>query len=157
MEAEPNSGARETVTRWAAERVLVTALPLLLLSTNCGNTPPAATTPVEPSARVAAPAESVGMATYYARRFHGRMTASGIQFDQNDMVAAHPTYPFGTIVRVTNLQNGRSVNVRIVDRGPAPAARRRGVVIDVSRAAAESLDFIEAGRSRVRGEQLSSQ
>ena len=157
MAAEPNHRARGTQTRWAAARVLSTALPLVLLSTNCGNTPPAATIPVEPSARAAVPGESVGTATYYARRFHGRMTASGIPFDQNDMVAAHPTYPFGAVVRVTNLQNGRSVNVRIVDRGPAPAARRRGVVIDVSRAAAESLDFIEAGRSRVRVEHLSSE
>jgi rare lipoprotein A len=84
------------------------------------------------------------------------MTASGIRFDQNAMVAAHPTLPFGTVVRVTNLENGRSVNVRIVDRGPTPSARQTGVIIDLSRAAAESLDFIETGRSRVRVEQRSS-
>jgi rare lipoprotein A len=157
MGAEPNPGARETASRWAAERVLLVALPLLLVSTDCGNTPPAATAPVAPVARASARAESVGIATYYARRFHGRITASGIPLDQNDMVAAHPTYPFGSIVRVTNLGNGRSVNVRIVDRGPAAGPRRSGVIIDLSRAAAESLDFIEAGRSRVRVEQLSTE
>jgi rare lipoprotein A len=140
-----------------AERLVVTALPLVLLSTDCGNATAPASIAVESRGRVSARAESVGIATYYARRFHGRITASGIEFDQNDMVAAHPTFPFGTVVRVTNLRNGRSVNVRIVDRGPAAGARRRGVIIDLSRAAAESLDFIEAGRSRVRVEQLSSE
>jgi rare lipoprotein A len=133
------------------------ALLLVLLSagaTACGNTTPA---PVESSGQGSARAESVGTATYYARRFHGGTTASGVPFDQNAMMAAHPTYPFGTAVRVTSLENGRSVDVRIVDRGPAPGARRRGVIIDVSRAAAESLGFIAAGRSRVRLEQLSSE
>ena len=159
MEAEPNPGARRNVSRWRAERVTWTALPLLLLSTastHCGNPAAEPVATVEPLAHVSAPEESVGIATYYARRFHGRTTASGIRFDQNDMVAAHPTYPFGTVVRVTSLGNGRSVNVRVVDRGPAPRARQRGVIIDLSRAAAESLDFIEAGQSRVRLTPLSS-
>jgi rare lipoprotein A len=66
------------------------------------------------------------------------------------MIAAHPVYPFGTVVRVTNLSNQQSVDVRIVDRGPTRAARKRGVIIDVSRAAAESLGFMEDGRARVR-------
>jgi rare lipoprotein A len=138
------------VSRSAAERVLLTALPLLLISTvaaDCGNPAPAPRAPVE------SPAPAEGIATYYARSLDGQITASGIRFDQNAMVAAHPTLPFGTVVRVTNLENGRSVNVRIVDRGPAPGARQSGVIIDLSRAAAESLDFIEAGRSRVRVEQ----
>ena len=70
----------------------------------------------------------------------------------NAMVAAHPTYPFGTIVRVTNLQNGRSVRVRIVDRGPTAGPRAAGVIIDVSRRAAQALGFIREGRTRVRVE-----
>jgi rare lipoprotein A len=70
------------------------------------------------------------------------------------MVAAHPSYPFGTLVRVTNLKNGRSVRVRIVDRGPARGPRDDGVIIDLSRAAAEALDFVREGRTRVRVEVL---
>ena len=95
-----------------------------------------------------------GLASYYADRFDGRTTASGSVFDNDLLVAAHPSYPFGSVVRVTNLQNQRSVDVRIVDRGPAPAIRERGVIIDVSRAAAQRLDFLTAGRTRVRVEVL---
>jgi rare lipoprotein A len=95
-----------------------------------------------------------GLASYYAREFHGRITASGIRFDMNAMVAAHPRYPFGTVVRVTNLANGRSTSVRIVDRGPAPQLRADGIVIDLSRRAAEALRFIQRGRARVRLEVL---
>lgn len=91
-----------------------------------------------------------GFATYYANLLDGRRTASGTIFDNDDLVAAHPHYPFGTLVRVTNLRNGRSVTVTVVDRGPVRRARASGVIIDLSRAAAEELDFIEAGRTRVR-------
>jgi rare lipoprotein A len=96
-----------------------------------------------------------GPATFYADKFEGRRTASGIPFRQNQMVAAHRGYPFGTILRVTNLRNDRSVNVRVVDRGPF--ARPRGAerpVIDVSTRAARQLDFIDAGRAQVRIEVL---
>ena len=62
-----------------------------------------------------------GLATFYGEEFHGKTTASGVRFDMQAMVAAHPTYPFGTLVRVTNLANGRAVQVRIVDRGLAAA------------------------------------
>jgi rare lipoprotein A len=95
-------------------------------------------------------AAGYGLASYYGADFHGRTTASGIRFDMNAMVAAHPTYPFGTIVRVTNLHNGRSVRVRIVDRGPAAGPQAAGVIIDLSRRAADALGFIQAGRTRVR-------
>ena len=106
--------------------------------------------PPEGKGKRRASAGTVGLATYYARSLDGRMTASGVRFDSDEMVAGHPTYPFGTVVRVTNLRNGRSAKVRIVDRGPARGARRSGVIVDVSRAAAECLDFIRAGRTRVR-------
>jgi rare lipoprotein A len=98
----------------------------------------------------------VGLASYYARHFDGRTTASGRRFDNDAMLAGHPTYPFGTVVRVTNLRNRRAVNVRIVDRGPARGPRADGVIIDVSRAAAEALGFIRAGRTRVRVDVLRS-
>jgi len=95
-----------------------------------------------------------GLATYYGKEFHGRKTASGIRFDMNAMVAAHPSYPFGTRLRVTNLANGRSTSVRIVDRGPGPQLRANGIIIDLSRRAAEVLGFIEQGRARIRLEVL---
>ena len=91
-----------------------------------------------------------GLASYYGKEFHGRKTASGIRFDMNAMVAAHPSYPFGTRLRVTNLANGRSTSVRIVDRGPAPQLQASGIIIDLSRKAAEVLGFIQQGRARVR-------
>lgn len=95
-----------------------------------------------------------GMASYFGPEFHGRTMASGGRFDMNAMGAAHPSYPFGTLVRVTNLRNGRSVRVRIVDRGPAPRLRADGVIIDLSRGAAQRLGYIRQGRAPVRVEVL---
>jgi rare lipoprotein A len=95
-----------------------------------------------------------GLASYYGKEFHSRITASGTRFDMNAMVAAHPSYPFGTLLRVTNLTNGRSTKVRILDRGPAPQPQADGIVIDLSRRAAEVLGFIRQGRARVRLEVL---
>jgi rare lipoprotein A len=95
-----------------------------------------------------------GLASYYGPGFEGKQTASGIAFDKTAMVAAHPTYPFGTVVRVTNLANQRQVLVRVVDRGPAKGPRAQGVVIDVSSGAAANLGFVRQGRTRVRLEVL---
>jgi rare lipoprotein A len=91
-----------------------------------------------------------GLASYYGPGFEGKRTASGIVFDKTAMVAAHPTYPFGTVVRVTNLANRKQVVVRVVDRGPAKGPRAQGVLIDVSSGAAETLGFVRQGRTRVR-------
>jgi rare lipoprotein A len=96
------------------------------------------------------PRPQEGWATFYTRRRAGRRTASGERYDPRALVAAHPTLPFGTRVRVTRLETGKSVIVRVIDRGPAKAERRRGDIIDLSRAAAESLAFTRAGRTRVR-------
>jgi rare lipoprotein A len=95
-----------------------------------------------------------GLASYYGPGFHGKTTASGAPFDMHAMVAAHPTYPFGTIVRVTNLTNQRAVDVRVLDRGPAKGPQADGVLIDLSYAAAQALGFIRQGRTRVRLEVL---
>lgn len=96
-----------------------------------------------------------GEATFYADKFEGRRTASGIPFRQNQMVAAHRAYPFGTILRVTNTRNDRSVTVRVVDRGPfGSSAKARATVLDLSRRAAEQLDYISAGRTPVKVEVL---
>jgi peptidoglycan lytic transglycosylase len=87
-----------------------------------------------------------GVASYYGRRFHGRLTANGERFNMNAMTAAHKTLPFGTRVRVTNPRNGRSVTVRINDRGPFI----RGRTIDLSRGAAERIGMIASGHARVK-------
>jgi rare lipoprotein A len=76
-----------------------------------------------------------GIASWYGKQFHGRKTANGERFDMDALTAAHPKLPFGSWVRVRNLVNGRSVDVRINDRGPH--IKRR--VIDLSRAAARAL------------------
>src|SRR5262245_40472146 len=96
-----------------------------------------------------------GQATYYADFFDGRRTASGIVFRNSRMYAAHREYPFGTLLRVTNLKNNKSVIVEVVDRGPhgtSPRARR--TIIDLSKRAARELDFIPAGRIDVQLEVL---
>jgi len=94
-----------------------------------------------------------GEASWYGQQFHGRQTASGERYDMNALTAAHPTLPMPSIVRVTNLDNGRNIVLRINDRGPF--ANRR--IIDVSRAAAERLDMIGTGTAQVRVEILPEQ
>ena len=86
-----------------------------------------------------------GVASWYGKKFHGRKTASGERYNQNKMTAAHKTLPFGTRVRVKNLENGKSVEVKINDRGPF----KKGRVIDVSRAAAKKLEMINSGTAKV--------
>jgi rare lipoprotein A (peptidoglycan hydrolase) len=86
-----------------------------------------------------------GVASFYGGRFHGRPTASGVRFDSNAMTAAHRSLPFGTRVRVTHLGNGRSVEVRINDRGPYVGGR----IIDLSRGAAGVLGMHGQGVARV--------
>lgn len=96
-----------------------------------------------------------GEATYYADYFDGRQTASGAIFRQREMTAAHRDFPFGTLVRVTNLRNERQVMLVITDRGPfGERAMQRNRIIDLSRRAAEELDFIRAGWTPVRVEVL---
>jgi rare lipoprotein A len=90
--------------------------------------------------------EEIGLASWYGHPYHGRRTASGEVYDMRQMTAAHRTMPFGTRVRVTNLDTGRSVEVRINDRGPF--ADRR--IIDVSYAAAQKLGAIGPGVIPVR-------
>jgi rare lipoprotein A len=89
---------------------------------------------------------AVGKASYYANGFHGKKTANGEKFDKKDFTAAHRTLPFGTIVRVTNLNNGKMVFVKINDRGPFIKNR----IIDLSRAAAKQLDIVDNGVGKVR-------
>ncbi len=91
-----------------------------------------------------------GMASWYGERFHGRKTASGERYDMNALTAAHRTLPFGTRVRVRSVRDGRSVIVRINDRGPFASDR----IIDVSKRAAELLGMIASGLAEVELELL---
>lgn len=95
-----------------------------------------------------------GMATYYADEFHGRKTASGEIYDMNKLTAASVDLPLGTSVRVTNLENRKSVVVRINDRMPKNS---KGRIIDLSLAGAKALDMVQSGVVRVRVEVLSGQ
>lgn len=99
------------------------------------------------------PDSETGVASWYGERFQGRPTASGEPFDMDDMTAAHRTLPFGTRVRVTHVDNQRSITVRINDRGPFIEGR----VIDLSRAAAEKLNLLDEGTALVRVDVVSRQ
>ena len=87
-----------------------------------------------------------GKASYYAGKFQGRKTANGEYFSLSHFTAAHRTLPFGTTVKVINLENGKTVMVRINDRGPF----RHGRIIDVSPAAAREIGLVRSGVAKVR-------
>lgn len=95
--------------------------------------------------------DHTGIASWYGPQFHGKRTADGEIFDQNAITAAHPTLPMPVLVRVTNLENGRSLVVRVNDRGPFVAGRE----IDLSRKAAELLGYARKGTARVRVQYIS--
>lgn len=92
--------------------------------------------------------DETGIASWYGHDFHGKLTANGEQYNMDALTAAHRTLPLPTIVRVTNLENGKSLRLRVNDRGPYA----RGRIIDVSRRAAELLGFQKNGTARVRVE-----
>ncbi|MGB9594687.1 MAG: septal ring lytic transglycosylase RlpA family protein [Candidatus Poribacteria bacterium] len=94
-----------------------------------------------------------GVASWYNNSFHGSKTASGEKYDKDDFTAAHRALPYGTIVKVTNIKNGRSVYVRINDRGPHKASRK----IDMSYAAAKKIGMINDGIARVRLEVINDE
>ncbi|MFZ4620932.1 MAG: septal ring lytic transglycosylase RlpA family protein [Bacteroidota bacterium] len=91
-----------------------------------------------------------GIASYYAHDFHGKKTANGEIYDMHGFTAAHRSFPFGTKVRVTNTENGRSCVVRVNDRGPFKLER----IMDLSLGAAESLEMMKAGTASVKLEVL---
>lgn len=133
-----------------------------LLGTTKTSAPVAAETRTRPAVSHEAPADATrvnraettlkpttarftGVASYYGDEFHGRKTANGERFDQNDFSAAHRTLPFGTMLRVRYLQTDRSVIVRVNDRGPFKENR----VLDLSKAAAEELGLVREGTGTV--------
>lgn len=88
----------------------------------------------------------VGIASYYAEPFHGRKTANGEIYDMHGLTAAHPSFPLGTIARVTNLKNGKSVLLKINDRMPRHPQR----IVDLSLGVAKKLDMVKDGLAKVR-------
>jgi rare lipoprotein A len=132
-----------TVTKRIAIAVLVGAVVVFTLGSVTSGTAPAVT-------RI-----QTGLASYYGPGFNGDRTASGEIFDQRELVAAHRTLPLGSVVQVTNLENGRSVVLRVIDRGPYGKNHRKGCIIDVSKGAAHRLRFIHDGLTRVRVRVLS--
>jgi rare lipoprotein A len=122
-------------------RFLTALSPILLLASACAT----ATAPTGP------PLRTSGMASWYGQEFAGRTTANGEIFDPNILTAAHRTLPFGSMVKVTNPRNGRSVTVRINDRGPFIESR----IIDLSYAAAARIDMVSIGVAPVEIEVLS--
>jgi rare lipoprotein A len=132
-----------------APRWVRCALALMILAAGC-NRHSVARLPAPPSAPASVPAAvgstQTGIASWYGVPYHGRLSASGEIFDMEKMTAAHPALPFQTWVEVTNLSNGKQVDVRITDRGPFV----RGRIIDLSMAAARQLDMMRAGTAHVR-------
>jgi rare lipoprotein A len=103
---------------------------------------------VAPSGKVLLTLE--GVVSYYAHDFQGKLTSNGETFNMNDLTAAHRTFPFGTKVRVTNLENGKSVVVRVNDRGPFVEGR----IMDLSMGAAKEIGLIKNGTTHARLEVL---
>jgi rare lipoprotein A len=145
--------------------LLVASLALLVLLTACGSTRDPSSTPGGLSAighyKVGQPYRingrwyrpaydpsysKVGTASWYGAAFHGMPTANGEVFDKEQISAAHPTLPLPSIVRVTNLENGRSLDIRVNDRGPFIGDR----LIDLSEAAARELGYEDKGLARVK-------
>ncbi|MEM6491238.1 MAG: septal ring lytic transglycosylase RlpA family protein, partial [Pseudomonadota bacterium] len=89
---------------------------------------------------------AVGIGSWYGDKYHGRRTANGEIYDMYKFTAAHPTLPLPSVVRVTNLENGRQIDLRVNDRGPFIPGR----IIDVSKVAADRLGFLKAGVAQVR-------
>ncbi len=124
-------------------KLVITLLVSILLSGCAGSTR-------DPAEVGGVTSSQTGLASYYGHQYHGRTTANGETYDENKLTAAHRTLPFGTRVRVTNLENGKIVLLRINDRGPFVEGR----IVDVSWRAARDLDFVEQGVVKARLEVL---
>jgi len=126
---------------------VVAAFASVALLAACQSAPPPAPTFIPPTTADERPQfTQVGIASWYGPRFHGNRTADGEHFNMNALTAAHRTLPFNSYVRVTDLATGRSVVVRINDRGPYDGHR----IIDLSARAARELGITDDGTARVR-------
>jgi rare lipoprotein A len=134
-------------------RLSMTSLPLFLLVLTVIQGCSTMSTKVAslPTPKISPPAAGqIGNASWYGPGFNGKVTASGDAFDQTKMTAAHRTLPLGSKAKVTNLSNGKSVEVKINDRGPYAEGR----IIDLSLAAAKALGIVDHGTARVSVESL---
>jgi rare lipoprotein A len=131
-----------------SRRALIATLVCALAISGCGRKKR-----VSPSvAHARIPSVESGLASWYGHPYHGRPAANGEIYDMEKLTAAHRTLPFGTWVRVTNSDNGKTVDVRIIDRGPFIAGR----IIDLSHAAAGAIDLIGPGVAFVRVDVISA-
>jgi len=144
---------RNQLAHGLASILLVVSLGAAQGPTNSGSKDTQSTSPRKPATATNAGSKikhhgpyQVGTASWYGEYFEGRATASGEPYNMHDLTAAHPTLPLGSWVRVTNLNNGRIVYVRINDRGPIVPGR----IIDLSYGAAQVLHFQDKGLQRVR-------
>jgi rare lipoprotein A len=124
----------------------------LLAAAACAHAPQPAERPTPPPEERRPPGAraEVGIASYYGESFDGRRTASGARYDPRALTCAHPSAPFGTRLKVTDIDSGRSVVVTVNDRGPFAPGR----VVDLSLAAARALRMLERGLARVRVERI---
>jgi peptidoglycan lytic transglycosylase len=136
---------------WTGELRSILRVIILCLSVAACSVPPSQVR-LPPSTSSDGPVTQTGIASWYGPGFHGKATASGTIYNQNDLTAAHQTLPLGTRVMVTNLENGRSAELVINDRGPFA----KGRIIDLSYAAGESLGMIGPGTIPVRLEVVES-
>ena len=120
----------------------LSAIALALALAGCASSTPVRGAPAAPPRALT---ES-GRASWYGEPHHGRLTANGERFDMHALTAAHPSLPFGTRLRVVNLDNDREIEVRVNDRGPSIPGR----ILDLSYAAARALEAVQAGIIRVR-------
>lgn len=138
------------IPAWCATAVLLAAVACAPKNLPTAPTAEEASPAAEPSLRVY---RETGTASWYGKDFQGRATASGEIFDMAGFTAAHRTLPLGTVVRVTNLDNFKSVEVRVNDRGPLVRTR----IIELSYGAAKELGFLAQGTARVKIEAVESQ
>jgi rare lipoprotein A len=126
------------------KKVLIYLLPIIIISCSSSSRF-AAQKRIENPSQFRGGELLVGYSSYYADKFHGRKTANGETFNMHDYTAAHRSLPFGTIILVTNLENGKNVKVRINDRGPYV----KGRILDLSLQAAKDIGLIKTGVAKV--------
>jgi len=134
---------------WGRATARILILALAAFAAACASQRPTPLAPPPPAAEQPTFRQE-GVASWYGTVHHGRTTANGETYDMNAATAAHRTLPFGKVVRVTNLENGRTTIVRINDRGPYV----RGRIIDLSAQAARDLGMRQSGTARVRIEEV---
>lgn len=140
-------GQWERITRTMASNIVSHALALAIVRLLLQAEAPLAQTSVTSKAGIGA--TETGVAIFYSDAMQGKAVASGEKYDKDALTAAHRTLPLGTMVKVTNLKNNKSVVVKVNDRGPHGSNKR---IIDLSRRAAQELDMIQDGKAQVRVE-----